>query len=131
MPEGTVEIITGKERRRRWSIEEKLRIVAEAEEPGARITEVAARNEVYPSLLFNWRRQVREGRLVPDRPPQFVPVRLISTASGNAVSPIRPAVPDRSHAGAIEISLPDGTRLYIKREAQLPLLRPLIAALRG
>ena len=81
MPDGTVEIITGKERRRRWSVEEKLRIVAEAEEAGARITEVAARNEVYPSLLFNWRRQVREGRLVPDRPPQFVPVRLISTAS--------------------------------------------------
>src|ERR1700693_44118 len=131
MPEGTVEIITGKERRRRWSVEEKLRIVAEAEEAGARITEVAARNEVYPSLLFSWRRQVREGRLVPDRPPQFVPVRLISTASGNTASPIRPAVQDRSHAGGIEISLPDGSRLYIKREAQLPLLRPLIAALRG
>jgi transposase len=132
MPDGTVEIITGKERRRRWSVEEKLRIVAEAEEPGARITEVAARNEVYPSLLFNWRRQVREGRLVPDRPPQFVPVRLISAASeSTAALPARPAAPDRSHAGGIEISLPDGTRLYIKQEAQLPLLRPLIAVLRG
>jgi transposase len=131
MPDGTVEIITGKERRRRWSVEEKLRIVAEAEEAGARITEVAARNEVYPSLLFNWRRQVREGRLVPDRPPQFVPVRLISAASENTALPARAAVQDRSHAGGIEISLPDGTRLYIKREAQLPLLRPLIAALRG
>jgi transposase len=131
MPDGTVEIITGKERRRRWSVEEKLRIVAEAEEPGARITEVAARNEVYPSLLFNWRRQVREGRLVPDRSPQFVPVRLISTAPENTASPTRPAAPDRSHAGGIEISLPDGTRLYIKQEAQLPLLRPLIAVLRG
>jgi transposase len=131
MPDGTVEIITGKERRRWWSVEEKLRIVAEAEEPGARITEVAARNEVYPSLLFNWRRQVREGRLVPDRPPRFVPVRLISTAPENTALPTRPAALDRGHAGGIEISLPDGTRLYIKREAQLPLLRPLIAALRG
>ena len=65
MLDGMVEIITGKERRRRWSIEEKLRIVSEVEEPGARIAEVAARHEVYPSLLFNWRRQVREGRLVP------------------------------------------------------------------
>jgi transposase len=131
MPDGTVEIITGKERRRRWSIDEKLRIVAEAEEPGARITEVAARNEVYPSLLFNWRRQVREGRLSPDRPLQFVPLRLIPTRSENATSPPRPTAPDRGQAGGIEVCLPDGTRLYIKREAQLPLLRPLIAALRG
>lgn len=131
MPFGTVEIITGKERRRRWSVEEKLRIVAEAEEPGARITDVAARNEVYPSLLFNWRRQAREGRLGPSRLPQFVPVRLIPAGPENAASPTRPAALDRGHTGGIEISLPDGTRLYIKREAQLPLLRPLIAALRG
>ena len=131
MPDGTIEIITGKERRRRWSVEEKLRIVAEADEPGARIAEVSARNEVYPSLLFSWRRQVREGRLVPNHRPQFVPVRMISAASENTAPPIRPATPDRGNAGGIEISLPDGTRLYIKREAQLPLLRPLIAALRG
>jgi transposase len=74
MLDGTIEIITGKERRRRWSLEEKLRIVAEAEEPGARITEVAGRHEVYPSLLFNWRRQMREGRLRPDPTPDFVPI---------------------------------------------------------
>jgi transposase len=131
MPDGRVEIITGRERRRRWSAEEKLRIVAEAEEAGVRITDVAARNEVYPSLLFNWRRQVREGRLVRNCPPQFVPVRLIPAAPESSATPARPVVSDRGHAGGIEISLPDGTRLYIKREAQLSLLRPLLAALRG
>jgi transposase len=131
MPDGTVEIITGKERRRRWSVEEKLRIVAEAEEPGARITEVAARHEVYPSLLFNWRRQLREGRLGSRCLPQFVPVHLISSLPETSAPPPRQPTPDRGNAGAIEICLPDGTRLYIKREAQLPLLRPLIAALRG
>ena len=31
-----VEIITGRERRRRWSVEEKLRVVMETQEPGAR-----------------------------------------------------------------------------------------------
>jgi transposase len=131
MPDGTVEIITGKERRRRWSVEEKLRIVTEAEEPGVRIAEVAARHEVYPSLLFNWRRQVREGRLGPRCLPQFVPVHLISSSPETSAPPLRQSAPDRGNAGGIEICLPDGTRLYIKREAQLPLLRPLIAALRG
>ena len=96
-----------------------------------RIAEVAARHEVYPSLLFNWRRQVREGRLGPRCLPQFVPVHLISSSPETSAPPLRQPVPDTGNAGGIEICLPDGTRLYIKREAQLPLLRPLIAALRG
>jgi transposase len=132
MADGTIEIITGRERRRRWSTDEKLRIVAEAEEPGARMTDVAARNEVYPSLLFNWRRQVREGKLGADNSARFVPVRLIEPPH-EMPSPARRAVSDKSDkssAAGIEISLPDGTRLYIRREAQLPLLRPVIEALR-
>jgi hypothetical protein len=40
------------------------------------------------------------------------------------------AYPDRDATG-IEITLPDGTRLCVTHEAQLPLLRPVIAALRG
>jgi transposase len=131
MLDGTVEIITGKERRRRWSIEEKLRIVSEVEEPGARVTEVAARHEVYPSLLFNWRRQVREGRLRRDDGPGFMPVRLIGSLAEQPALPSRRAAANQANAAAIEIALPDGTRLYIRREAQLPLLRPVIAALRG
>jgi transposase len=38
-----VEILTGPGRRRRWSVEEKARIVAETLEPGARVAEVARR----------------------------------------------------------------------------------------
>jgi transposase len=129
--DGTIEIITGKERRRRWSIEEKLRIVAESEAPGARVRDVAVRHEVYPSLLFNWRRQVREGRLGRDNGLSFMPVRLIGSSASQPALPARRAATDKANAAAIEIVLPDGTRLYIRREAQLPLLRPVIAALRG
>ena len=130
MPDGLVEIITGKERWLRWSAEEKLRIVAEAEEPGASVTEVAARHEVYPSLLFNWRRQVREGRPCAHGSSGFAPVRLLASPQETKAAPVRRATWDRSGAAGIEIGLPDGTRLYIGREAQLPLLRPVIAALR-
>jgi transposase len=122
MADGTIEIITGRERRRRWSAEEKLRIVAEAAERVARVTEVAARHDVYPSLLFNWRRQVREGRLGT---AGFVPIRLLSSAPETSAG-----AQDRDATG-IEITLPDGTRLCITDQAQLPLLRPVIAALRG
>ena len=53
MLNGTVEIIGGRARRRRWGLEEKLRIVAETRGAGACVGEVAARHDVYPSLLHN------------------------------------------------------------------------------
>ena len=64
-----MEIITGVERRRRWSLEEKLRIVAEAEQSGFGIAEIARRHEISRGLLWNWRSQVRRGVLRPEAPP--------------------------------------------------------------
>ena len=72
MSQVAVEIIGGRERRRRWSVEDKLRIVGETQEPGACVRAVAARHDVYPSLLHYWRRQVREGRLGKLEAPRFM-----------------------------------------------------------
>ena len=41
MSDGHVEILAGRERRRRWSAEAKLRIVSETEEPGACVKQVS------------------------------------------------------------------------------------------
>jgi transposase len=71
MPDNTIEIINGREGPRRWGVEEKLRIVAETQEPGATVRAVAARHDVYPSLLRAWRRQVRDGHLVAAQVPHF------------------------------------------------------------
>ena len=73
-----MEIITGVERRRRWTLEEKLRIVAETEQPGAGIAEIARRYEISRGLLWNWRSQVRRGVLRAEPPPVFLPMRTIS-----------------------------------------------------
>ena len=131
MPDGSIEIISGNERRRRWSTEEKLRIVAESHEPGACVKAVAVRHDVCPSLVFNWRRQVREGRLGPGRGTAFMPVRLLQSAQ--QAKPPEPdhAAHDAGHSTGIEITLPDGSRIHISDAMQLPLLRPVIAALRG
>ncbi|MBB5695966.1 transposase [Muricoccus pecuniae] len=43
-----MEIITGVERRRRWRAEGKLRVLAEAAQPGARTSEVARRHDIQP-----------------------------------------------------------------------------------
>jgi transposase len=77
--EGVMELITVRERRRRWSPAEKLRIVAESHEPGALIRAVAARHGVCESLLFSWRRQVRDGVLVAPEMPVFMPAQILET----------------------------------------------------
>jgi transposase len=129
MSQGTVEIIGGRERRRRWSVEEKLRIVGATHERGACVRAVAARHDVYPSLLHYWRRQVREGRLGALQPPVFVPVRLAAASSPESGS--LPPPEQRSGADTIEITLPDGTAIKVGHDVSLPALRRVIAALRG
>ena len=51
-----VEVLTGPGRRRRWSADEKARIVAETLLPGARVSEVARRWQVCSQQVFGWRR---------------------------------------------------------------------------
>ena len=134
-----MEIITGVERRRRWRLEDKLRIVAEAERPGARFAAVAQRYEVSRGLLWTWRNQVRRGALVAEPPSSFVPVRVVADlpapAPNGAAAPARPAPPRRVEAaavaGRIEIALPDGTVIRVGEEVGLAALRRVVAALRA
>src|SRR3954467_60146 len=51
-----VEVLTGPVRRRRWSAEEKARIVEETLAPGARVAEVARRGQLCSQQVFGWRR---------------------------------------------------------------------------
>jgi transposase len=56
-----VEVISGIARRRRFSTELKLAVVAETMQPGMSISYVARRHGLSPSLLFRWRRLMSEG----------------------------------------------------------------------
>jgi transposase len=133
--DGVVEIITGREGRRRWSTADKLRIVAETQEPGAAIRAVAARHDICESLLFTWRRQVREGVLTAaSEMTMFVPVQMIETpptpmpsdAAGRPASSTRSAPP----SGLIEIELSNGRHVRVGSDVNLGALRRVLAALR-
>jgi transposase len=75
-----VEILTGPGRRRRWSADEKARIVAETLLPGARVSEVARRWQVCSQQVFGWRRAMRQDlpsvpkTTTPPTPLSFVPI---------------------------------------------------------
>lgn len=58
-----MEILTGVERRRRWSSEDKLRILREASAPGSSVGAVACRHDISRSQIYQWRRAFRSGRL--------------------------------------------------------------------
>ena len=56
-----VEIISGIHRRRRYSAEDKVRLVEQTTQPGMTVSAVARLHGVSPSLLFQWRRRMSEG----------------------------------------------------------------------
>jgi transposase len=76
-----VEVITGPERRHRWSAEQKRTIVAESLALRAVVTEIARRAEIYPGQIYRWRWEIRVGN-------GFAPVliALVGDGAGRAAA---------------------------------------------
>jgi len=71
-----VEVLTGNERRRRWSAAEKAAIVAESLAPGAVSSTIALRYGLHRNQLYAWRRELRSAVVADAGVPvsEFVPV---------------------------------------------------------
>ncbi|MGY3443417.1 IS66-like element accessory protein TnpA [Bradyrhizobium sp. USDA 4473] len=126
-----VEVITGERRRRRWTGEEKARIVAESFEEGTNISEVARRNGVSRGLLTVWRRQITT---VVGKAPSFVPIQ-IGTESGqlSASAQARPfevTTPLTRACGVVEIEV-SGARIRVEGEVDAATLCTVLSVLRG
>ncbi len=89
-----IEILTGPARRRRWSSEEKARIVSETLAPGARVSDVARRWQVCPQQVFAWRHAARRDATTTLRETTspaavgFVPIVTEPAASEASTAPI-------------------------------------------
>ena len=130
-----MEIINGVERRRRWRVEDKLRIVAETEQPGVNFLDVARRYDISRGLLWNWRQQVRRGTLTAAVEPQFVSLRVLAEPSA-PLEPESPKTPseDRqsnTRGGTVEIVLLDGVTVRVIGEVEASALRRVLSVLRG
>jgi len=93
-------VITGRERRRAWTAEQKLQIVGESFEAGASPIAVARRHGIGSGLLYTWRQQLVRGELgaVAQQPtPGFARVEVVPTLAG---AEMPAAVPREPEGGA-------------------------------
>jgi transposase len=94
-----VEVITSVERRRRWSREDKLRIVAESARPEGTVSQVARAHGIAPSQLFTWRRQLLAAAIGGcEAASGFVPVQV--TADPASAAPARVGQPSSASSSA-------------------------------
>jgi transposase len=70
------ELLIGVERRRRWSIEQKLQVLAEVGANGATVADVARRHDMPRQQIYQWRRELRRRGDAPMEPTCFLPVEL-------------------------------------------------------
>jgi transposase len=107
-------VLSGPERRRRWSAAQKARIVEESLQPGAAVAAVARRHDVHPNLLRYWRRQAR---LAGSGAVNFVPVRIAARSKSVAVG------------GMIEIELGSDIRVRVDASVDEAALNRVLRAL--
>ena len=130
MATGRVEVITGAERRRRWSSADKLRLVMATREPGATVASVAREHGVSESLLYAWRGRLPSSAMASPGATAaggFVPITVVddrpvaTVGPGGGCGPVPPAT--------IEIELPNGCRLRVHERVAASTLRKVIAVL--
>ena len=136
MPDGRLgEVISVVSRRRRWTLEQKFALVEEVSRPGASVAAVADRHGMSRSLLFDWRRQVREGTMPgvvrADAAAALVPVRVVAEVPRPMPRPPSPGRLDRlgKASSMIEVVLSNGRMLRVAETIRPEVLGQLAAAL--
>lgn len=122
-PSRRIEVITGPDRRCRWSLEQKRAIVAESLRAGASSAAVARRYGVNTGQIYTWRRLL----MAAASPPGFARVEL-----AEGISPVAPppTASSTGSSGLIEIALPDGARVRVDAKVDERSLRRVLRVLR-
>jgi transposase len=115
-------------RRRRWSADDKARIVAETLVPGVTMAEVAGKHAIAASLLYSWRREAsaKEHGATPNG--SLVPVHVAAPCpttgmqSAVAEEPPHRARPTAKKTGLIEIDLGGGKRVRVDADVDADAL---------
>ena len=133
-PVRRLEVITGTGRRRRFSDEDKARLIEETLVPGAVVSEVARRHGLLPQQLFTWRRQARQaaGTNADTETAQFVPA-VVELALPERASRRRQRKQTRQLdriSGIIEVEI-DGVTVRVGRGAEAKTVAAVLRALKA
>jgi transposase-like protein len=135
---GRIEVITGRERRRRWSDEEKLRLVGEACRPGSSVSQVARQRGISASQLFGWRRQLlAKGLITDNRSEARVAPALTFAPVAVTKEPAPPDIEQGARRGKatrtsrlIEVALKGGDRVRVEGCTDPGLVVRIVSVLR-
>jgi transposase len=132
-------VITGGGQRRRWSSDDKARIVRESLKPGAVVSEVAQRYGLNRSQLYEWRRKARAALGSRSEPgDQAKPARskrngaveiLPAFAPVVMATPAIPLQPTISEASAVEIAI-GGVSVHVRGVVDVEGLVAVLNAIR-
>ena len=119
-----MEVFTGPQRRRRWSDDQKLEILAEVGVQGATVADVARRHDITRQHIYQWRREMRQKGRFEATGAVFLPVEIDAPAAETAAE-------DRGDlstgsCGLAEIRLPNGRHLRVAADLEPAVLRRLI-----
>ncbi len=110
--------------RRRWTLEEKLRIIEDSYRGARLVSSTARRHGLSANQLFVWRRLHREGKLAGRaEAPGFVPA-IVSRDGAMAAK-------SDGFGGRIEIVLSEPRRLIVDAEVNAAALTRIVSALGG
>ena len=114
--------VTDTGRRRRWTDDEKVRIVEESHQTGETVAEVARRHEISRSQLYDWRHRYKHG-LLGGNGSQFlrlVPVEAVASANDEA----------RSSSAAMTIHLGARCRMTVPADFDMDAVARLLDRLK-
>jgi transposase len=133
-PVRRLEVFTGAGRRRKWSDEDKARIVAETVASEESVCSVARRHGLSPQQLFGWRRQLREAAAGHSEAEelQFVPAVVDAVAQAPVVRRQRQAPRGKLQhdIGTVEIEV-DGVTIRLGRGADANMIAAIVQALKA
>jgi transposase len=116
-----VTVMTGPQRRRRWTSEERREILEASFAPGAIVANVARQHEISTSLIYKWRREVK----APRSDATFVPAMI---TDGMQRAPIDVC---SGSPAAIVVELSGGRRVLIDANASVSIINATLKALQS
>ncbi|KQZ43275.1 transposase [Ensifer sp. Root558] len=126
MTKHQIEVITSVERHRRWSREQKERLVAATLEPGASVSEIAHSAGIH--VLFRWRKELCQ--ISAPSVPRLVPVEVVEALPAPAIAAEPPPVcRARKKASIVTIELGGGRRLRVKSDIDTDALGRILDVL--